>query len=294
MPNQKKEGVPETKNTSLAEAKTEGEDQIAILEAELTSLIQKKNYTEEHSKAKNKSALLRKIDKEIDRVSKELNSQINKKPEVVNPVKEKKEAPATPEAETWSPEDEATYNEALKEIEEARKIITEEKEKNLKKEERLREIDARLVELDALEKDYSEAEAEKKAENKENEEVKTYHLNFVKEEITKILLGVKAIKNIEYLNIQGKENEILIDARLNAKKYLMTVDVEINATLTNVDGKIAVAGYHIDAGALSSIVESLVKEKLDQVSELIKNKIEEKEKIKVEKVWIEDGELKAL
>ena len=59
---------------------TEGEKHAAGLETELALLIQKKNHTEEHSKAKNKDALLRKFDREIDRVSKELNLLLNKTP----------------------------------------------------------------------------------------------------------------------------------------------------------------------------------------------------------------------
>lgn len=214
----------------------------------------------------------------------------------------------------WTPEDEAAYNEALKEIEEAEKIIKEETEKNKKREERLMEIDLRLAELDALEKDYLDIKAKGKAdktneeedktknaenlnkytENKENKEVKIYSMDFVREEIAKILLGVKAIKSIEYLNIVGVGDEVFIDAKVKAKKALIPVSVEINSTLTNIKGKISITSYNIYAGILSALVEPLVKENLNNISELIKNKIEEKEKTKVEKVWIENGELKAL
>jgi len=141
------------------------------------------------------------------------------------------------------------------------------------------------------EEENSETEKEVTVEKKE---VKTYDIEFIKGKIRELLSKVSAVEEIKKLEVKGSGGNIEINTTIKAKKFFISVDVNLNAVLENKDNKIVVKNYNLDAGKLTSVVDPMISSQLDKVTDLLKEYIEKEEKIKVEKIWIEDGELKAI
>jgi hypothetical protein len=123
-------------------------------------------------------------------------------------------------------------------------------------------------------------------------------MDFVKEKITEVLQTLESVKKIVKLEITGDGDEILINAEIKAEGkigiFKKNADVLIAAHITNDGDKIAIKDSQISAGILTPIVKSKITPKLSELSEIIKSYIEKETKTKVEKVWIENDELKAL
>ncbi len=171
---------------------------------------------------------------------------------------------------SWTEEDEKTLNNLLDLIESTKKIM-EDATNQLKE----------LKEQDMI-----------KSENKKEE--KTYSVDFIKEKMRELLSKIDSIKEIKQLEIKGINDTIEIKSEIRAKKGFMGVTVKLEAVLQNTKDSIDIKNYKIDAGMLTSFVESLVSPQLNKIKDLIKEYIEKEEGKKVEKIWIEEGELKVL
>ena len=179
--------------------------------------------------------------------------------------------------EKWAEKDEKRYNEA-------QEIIQTENTKIKKIEKRLMEIDKRLSELDDLEKLIKEGEKNKKEE-------KIYSTDFIKEKILPLLEKIKEIDEIKSFEIEGIGKEITLNTVVKSYGF----NIKVQATFENKENKIVVKSYNIDAmwPAKGKAEKALVPQ-LDKISEMLKSYIEKETNQKIEKIWIEDGELKAL
>jgi hypothetical protein len=213
------------------------------------------------------------------------------------------------EEEEWTDEDEKVLNGLLVVIENTKKRIAEideEIEKINQKENQTKLINEEQTTLNSITKEQENesiknlkemAEKEiEKSKASEAKEGKTYSVKDIKEKVILILQGIKQVKEIKSLKIEDGKNTIFMEAKINVKKGFLTQDVEINATLVNdnEENKVIVAGYDVDAGLLTSFIKPLISKNLNEVGNLLKEYIEKEENKKVEKIWIENGELKAL
>jgi hypothetical protein len=71
-----------------------------------------------------------------------------------------------------------------------------------------------------------------------------------------------------------------------------TANIKLNTVLGTKDDKIVLENYELDAGRLTSLANTAIKPKLNNINDLLKEYIEKEENIKIEKIWIEDGKLK--
>jgi len=135
---------------------------------------------------------------------------------------------------------------------------------------------------------------EPNADMEKNDKVESFSPLFIREEIISLLKRVDQINEVKNLEVLGKENKILMKAEILAQKGKTTI--EINATFTNNKGEIVIENPQIDAGNLlkTAFVKGLIKPQLKDISKILKETIEKNLNKKVEKIWIEGGELKAL
>jgi hypothetical protein len=143
--------------------------------------------------------------------------------------------------------------------------------------------EANLKRLAELDKEESE-----KKENKED--IESFPADFIKEKILSILQKEKVtiVKNPE---IKGAGNEISIDTTI--KSWGGTIGIQI--TLESKDGLFTVKSHKIDAGwPYKGKVEEKLLPNLIKISKLLIDNIEQEKNKKVEKIWIENGQLKAL
>ena len=179
--------------------------------------------------------------------------------------------------EKWAEKDEKKYNKT-------QETIQKEKGKIEETEKRLIEIDTRLLELDNLEKLIKEGEKNKK-------EAKIYSTDFIKEKILLLLEKIKEIDEIKSFDIEGIGKEITLNTVIKSYGF----NIKVRATFENKENKIVVKSYNIDAmwPAKGKAEKALVPQ-FGRISEMLKSYIEEVENKKVEKIWIEGGELKAI
>jgi|GEM_PF-3935615 len=137
----------------------------------------------------------------------------------------------------------------------------------------------------------------KSKEGSEKREVFSYKIDIIKEEIHKILFYNEHINKIYKLDIDGAENKINIKGAIEGikKTFLkdIKVDISINAELINNGDNIIISQYNLDAGILTPLIKPIIEKNLNTISDKIKEFIKKKENKKVEKIWIEGGELKA-
>lgn len=218
-------------------------------------------------------------------ILKDFEKQYGKKKKVVLEVEKESEKNTTEKFESsWTKNDEKTLNHLLLVIEKSKK--------------RLEKIDSELAKIHEEKKLKEEinqiSDKKENGEEKiENKEIKEYSPEIIKEKITKLLSEIKEVKTIDKVVVNGTGNLMNISAEFVAKK-LIKINVKLTAILKNENNKINLGGYKINAGALSPAIELIIKPKLDQVSDLIKEYIEKEENRKIEKMWINDGVLKTL
>ncbi|OGI64312.1 hypothetical protein A2733_00905 [Candidatus Nomurabacteria bacterium RIFCSPHIGHO2_01_FULL_40_20] len=128
-------------------------------------------------------------------------------------------------------------------------------------------------------------------ENKETKNEKFYSVEFIKNRITGLLLSQEAVKEIKDLEVEGRGNEIIVSSKLRAKKGI-SINVIMNATLGNKGSGIYLKNYNIDAGLATGKVRSMVEPKLKEISELLKSYIEKEASSEVEKMEIQNGQIK--
>lgn len=129
----------------------------------------------------------------------------------------------------------------------------------------------------------------------------SFNIEFIKNKIQEIIANNEGIKKIEGFSIiPGPNNEFI----LNVKKitaefnfiFTFTTDITIkNARIVNFkDGIRLNDDYEMTATNYEKKVKNKMAQNIDKISGAIKEIIEKEVGKKVEKVWIEDGELKAL
>ena len=200
------------------------------------------------------------------------------------------------EKENWTEEDEKTLNELLAVAENANKTI-----ENAKK--RMAEINA---EIERVKKEEEQAVISKPEEqpapktlktkeqtgleNKEKE-IKSYSVEFIKTKILPLLQNIKQIDEVKSLDIKGNDKEIILNTIIKSFGF----SIAVQATLENKGDGIAVKNYKVDAKWFAKgKAQKAIEPHLNKISELLKSYIEKEENKKVEKIWIENGELKAL
>lgn len=122
-------------------------------------------------------------------------------------------------------------------------------------------------------------------------ETKTFSLKGDVEPIIRSLLQENNVE-VTDIKINGFEKEIFLNITIVADKKH---NINIKATLENKNDVIVVKDHKIDAKWLvKRETEKTLAPNLDKISDLLKVYIEKSEGKKTEKIWIEDGQLKAL
>jgi len=128
-------------------------------------------------------------------------------------------------------------------------------------------------------------------EKEGNKRIKSYTADFIKSKFEPFLQNVKQIKEIKNLNIDISNKEILIDATVVSKGF----NIEVQVVIENKGDGIAVKSHNIDAKwPAKGIAEEAITPHLGKISEMLKTYMEKEEEGKIEKIWIENGELKAM
>ncbi len=179
------------------------------------------------------------------------------------------------EEERWTEEDENTLNELLKFIENTKKEIDE-----IKKE----------IENRKDKKEKSKANITVETEDKK-ENVESFTPNEVKNKMIEFLQSQKAIQKINKLDIEINKDEILSKIDFEAEKKVSGI---ITAIIENKKNNIGVKDKpEIEAGFFSKkTINFLLTPQLDKISDMFINSIEKEKNKKVEKIWIESGQLK--
>ncbi|MFA5773487.1 MAG: hypothetical protein WC908_02330 [Candidatus Paceibacterota bacterium] len=128
--------------------------------------------------------------------------------------------------------------------------------------------------------------------NNETKGVKDYSTDFIKEKILPLLEKNKEIDEIISFEIKGIGKEI----RLNIVVKSYGFNIKVQVTFENKGDGVAVKDdYIIDAKwPVKGKAEKELVPQLGKVSEMLKMYIEKEGGKKIEKIWIEDGKLKAL
>jgi hypothetical protein len=181
---------------------------------------------------------------------------------------------------------------ALREkIANAQKIIeeTERREEEILK--RLAEIVENREFIKRL-KEAKRLERESKEKEMKDHETKTFSPSLMREKIKDLLSANKNIKEIKKLVVQGAGNELKLITSVIGKKGFISVDIDIKATLSNKGGNIILKNHEITASSFQGIIEETIAPHLGKISEGLKKYIETEEKKKIERLEIENGELK--
>lgn len=118
-------------------------------------------------------------------------------------------------------------------------------------------------------------------------EVKNFSTGFMKERILPLLQNY--VSEVKSLEIKGAGKEIILNTKV--VKYNFNIGVE--ATLQNEGNGIGIKSYKIDAIFVAKgKAEREIAPQLNKVSDILREYIEKEEDRKVEKIEIENGELK--
>lgn len=122
-------------------------------------------------------------------------------------------------------------------------------------------------------------------------ETKTFSKDFIRDLIVTLLKSEGVIKEVKNINIRSGYDNMVLDVAVKAEMFFVSVDITLQAVLRNNAGSIKVTDLQIEANRVREKVESIIISKFSKTSEIIKNYIEKKEKKKVEKMEIINGEL---
>ena len=139
------------------------------------------------------------------------------------------------------------------------------------------------------------AEAKKKETQEKTPKSEIFTVDFIKDQVKKLLESKDAIKKIYSLEVKGEEEKIILSMKVKAHKPYMpftNTDVDAKATLQSRDGVVLVTNYDIQATSFQEDVKALFEEKLSEVSEMIKREIEKIKNKQVDIIEIINGELK--
>ena len=125
-------------------------------------------------------------------------------------------------------------------------------------------------------------------ENKEKG-IKSYSVEFIKAKILPLLKNIKQIDEVKNLDIKGSGKEITLNTMIKSLGFNITVQ----ATLENKGEGIAVKNYKVDAmWPARGQAKKALEPHLNKIPELLKSYIEKEEGRKIDKIWIESGQLK--
>src|SRR3989344_3065164 len=127
-------------------------------------------------------------------------------------------------------------------------------------------------------------------------ETGTFTTDIIKESIENLLGSNSTIKEITNLEVEGNGNEINLSTTIRAEKGVSaTVTIDLSLGTMNNGLGILRQNLNIEANSLvKGRVRSLIEGELGKINERIKSYIEEQTNRNVEKMWIEDGQLKVL
>ena len=127
----------------------------------------------------------------------------------------------------------------------------------------------------------------------------SFNIEFIKNKIQEILKSIPEIKEIiPEISATGSKNELVLNATIKAK-YGVNINIFLkNAHIINNGDSIMVDkdsfSVKTDTWGTEGTVKKLIASNIDMLGYKIKEIIEKEVGKKVEKVWIENGELKAL
>ena len=123
-------------------------------------------------------------------------------------------------------------------------------------------------------------------------EIKSFSVDFIKERMLSLIQDNESVGNVvKNFDIKGVNEEITLNTSI--KKF--GVNIGIQGTLQNKGDGIAVKNYKIDAvWPIKGKAEKIIGSKLNEISEMLKSFIKKEENKEVEKIWIEDGQLKVM
>jgi hypothetical protein len=264
---------------------------IELLMKEKRELKAKQNLTEEE---KARLVVVKKNLKDHDRDLKKLfNERMDSylTPQEIEDLSIEDEIPETvlapykEPAENQKNSQETEKAETLKKLQEIMERATK----------RLAEIDIELAEIRTKKKE----DVPPVIKTPEILETKIFSTDFIEEQILSLLGSDNAKKTIKKIierpKVRGDNDEITLNTKVSVKtlSFAPNADVGIQAILENKNGAILVKSYNIDANL---IVKGQIEERLipylNKITETLKDFIERKEGKKVEKIEIENGQLK--
>ncbi|MCM2338926.1 MAG: hypothetical protein NDI62_00510 [Burkholderiales bacterium] len=262
---------------------------------ELYQEIQKnKNAEREPIKENEEPKIIKdKIISENPKIEKETTEEKINIPEEHNKYipQETKEEESNPE----KTEREQKIEEIKKIIEEGQSVIQKNKEVLEKEKENREGILKKLKEI--REKKEKTTPFNKELGNKA--ETESFNAKFIENKVRELLKSQEGIKKINSLKIEGSGDSIQLslDFEAEGKKFGVAIKIKgiINTTIFNKDNTIVIKKPEVKANTTDTIlINKTLTPKLDEaIKEIIKFIEKEKDK-KVEKIWIENGELKAL
>jgi len=171
-------------------------------------------------------------------------------------------------------EKEIKIKELKEAIENAQKILEENKVKR-------EAILKRLAELDEIKKS-------RKTESKEN--IESFDTKYIENKIRELLEPVKEIR-IKELSIKGSGERLGLNAKLKVKK-IFNVKLE-NIFIINKDDGIELEENYLSKIDAKEIIKEKIAEYTDSIGIRLIEFIEKEKNRIVEKIWIEDDQLKA-
>lgn len=124
----------------------------------------------------------------------------------------------------------------------------------------------------------------------------SFDSKFIKNKLEEILKTKKEIKSVGSIEIIAKDNEFILYAQLTAGKWGLKTDIDLeNAHIVNDGNGIKLdPGFEVYSTLFEDKVKKLVSENMGSLNDEVKKIIEKENNIKIEKIWIENGELKAM
>jgi hypothetical protein len=286
------------------------QNRIAELETQLKEIpvVENKDGLDEEGLLDKKTAQATLLIQKRDQT----NVTTETKTEIPKPPTENTETPQPPiekqEKPKWTAEDEKALKKIISDIGElGAKIAAEQKEideldrqiAELEKEKQAPVIENLSTEITTNKEEEATTLTEEKKEgpDKKEKEPFVFSIEDIKNKALVILKEIKAIQEIKYLNIITSKDSFVLEADLMAKKGIFTTEVLIkNVKIENTaDGLKVNPNYELETNKiLNAFIRGLINSKLDQFSQKLKEVIEKETGQSISKVWIENGELKAI
>jgi len=133
----------------------------------------------------------------------------------------------------------------------------------------------------------------KKIENKED--IESFDRKYIEDKIYELLKPIKSIKNIRIIKIT---KDFLLYANMTAEKFFVTTDISLEGiSIVNQGNSVGFEKNYLSkvkATKREEDVKNILAEYTDSIGVRLIEFIEKEKNKIVEKIWIEDGQLKAL